>query len=185
MSEKVRYEHAKALWIAEELKAAISPACERVEIAGSLRRMKPNVGDIELVYIPKFGEVTVDLFSESKNLVDIILTQLEKDGVLEKRKNVKGSTMFGDKNKLMRHIASGIPVDFFSTNNAGWHSYLLCRTGGAESNTQLAGRAKALGMEWKPYEGVFRKGSTDIAILSEEQMYELLQLPYKAPHERT
>ena len=45
----------KAKAIAEELKALLEPVCQRVEIAGSIRRQKPEVGDIELLVIPKHG----------------------------------------------------------------------------------------------------------------------------------
>lgn len=185
MSEKIRYEHAVAMAFAEDIRDLLAPTCERIEIAGSLRRRKPMVGDIELVYTPKFGEVITDLFAQNKNLTDILLEELVQEGLLEKRKNIRGSTAYGEKNKLMRHRPSEIPVDLFSTTTEAWASYLLCRTGGAESNTQLAGRAKALGMEWKPYEGVLHHRGTDIRIKSEEHMYELLNLPYRAPHERT
>jgi DNA polymerase/3'-5' exonuclease PolX len=40
--------------IADDLMARLRPACERIEIAGSIRRERPQVGDIELVAIPKF-----------------------------------------------------------------------------------------------------------------------------------
>jgi len=45
--------HREALFIAKQLKSELSPLCERIEIAGSVRRQKPDVGDIELVAIPK------------------------------------------------------------------------------------------------------------------------------------
>lgn len=42
--------------IADELVARLLPVCERLEIAGSIRRRRPEVGDIELVAIPKFED---------------------------------------------------------------------------------------------------------------------------------
>lgn len=48
---------AEAAWaVAGELKDKLEPACKRIEVAGSLRRCQPDVGDIELVCIPKAGE---------------------------------------------------------------------------------------------------------------------------------
>lgn len=44
---------AQALAIAEKVKALLAPHCERIEIAGSIRRKKPDVKDIEIVAIPK------------------------------------------------------------------------------------------------------------------------------------
>ncbi len=38
--------------IAQRLLSALAPNCHRVELAGSLRRGRPMVGDIEIVAIP-------------------------------------------------------------------------------------------------------------------------------------
>ena len=38
--------------IALNVKAQLAPHCSRIEIAGSVRREKPEVGDIEIVAIP-------------------------------------------------------------------------------------------------------------------------------------
>jgi DNA polymerase/3'-5' exonuclease PolX len=50
-------EHAKANAAALQLFELLEPDCERLEIAGSLRRQRPQVGDIELVLQPKMREV--------------------------------------------------------------------------------------------------------------------------------
>jgi DNA polymerase/3'-5' exonuclease PolX len=42
--------------VADDLVARLRPACERLEIAGSIRRARPEVGDIELVAIPRFED---------------------------------------------------------------------------------------------------------------------------------
>jgi DNA polymerase/3'-5' exonuclease PolX len=42
---------AKATAIAERIKAELAPYTERIEIAGSVRRRKPEVKDIELVAV--------------------------------------------------------------------------------------------------------------------------------------
>ena len=47
---------AEVRTIAEDLVSRLRPACERIEIAGSIRRARPQVGDIELVAIPKFEQ---------------------------------------------------------------------------------------------------------------------------------
>jgi len=48
---------AEAAADAEAFVAAVSPWCERIEVAGSVRRGKRDVGDVEYVVIPKFEEV--------------------------------------------------------------------------------------------------------------------------------
>lgn len=54
-------EHQKAKAIADRLLAQIGPYCERIEIAGSVRRGKPDVHDIEIVAVPKITEMS-DMF---------------------------------------------------------------------------------------------------------------------------
>lgn len=46
-------EYTKAYEIAIRVKELLTPHCERIEIAGSIRRKKPEVKDIEIVAIPK------------------------------------------------------------------------------------------------------------------------------------
>jgi DNA polymerase/3'-5' exonuclease PolX len=45
-------DHPVALGIAEAVRSALSPQCERIEIAGSVRREKAEVKDIEIVALP-------------------------------------------------------------------------------------------------------------------------------------
>lgn len=45
--------------IANRLRERMSPFCERIEIAGSVRRQKDKVNDIEIVAIPKLHDVKV------------------------------------------------------------------------------------------------------------------------------
>ena len=45
--------YKNALPLAQQLLELLHPECQRIEIAGSVRRQKPDVGDIELVAIPK------------------------------------------------------------------------------------------------------------------------------------
>jgi len=56
-------DHAQALTIAEQCRKALAPYCERIEIAGSIRRGKPQVKDIELVAMPKM--VPTGLFGDA------------------------------------------------------------------------------------------------------------------------
>lgn len=49
--------HTEAYQIATRIKAELQPHCERIEIAGSIRRNKPEVKDIEIVAIPKPYEI--------------------------------------------------------------------------------------------------------------------------------
>lgn len=64
--------HANAA--AKRLVSAMTPFCEKIEIAGSIRRRKSEVKDIEIVCIPKWAEEgePSDLFGEGRFRVNTL-----------------------------------------------------------------------------------------------------------------
>lgn len=58
MKAKLPLKEAKHL--ARRLVSDLWQYCDRIEVAGSIRRGKPEIGDIEIVAIPKYAET--DLF---------------------------------------------------------------------------------------------------------------------------
>jgi hypothetical protein len=82
---KPRYPAALALEVARELCAALKPHCEKLIVAGSLRRRKKDVGDLEILFLPKFEKLPLlkqaDLLSgpaaaEYRNLADAAIDAL-------------------------------------------------------------------------------------------------------------
>ena len=69
MGEKVRHPRAVAIAVARELCGLLEPVTSEMKVAGSLRRMKRQVGDVEIIFIPRietrpeglFDTRTVDL----------------------------------------------------------------------------------------------------------------------------
>lgn len=181
-----RYPWAVAMQIAEEIVYSLGPGCERIEIAGSLRRKKPDVGDIEILYIPTTQEEPDGLFgSRVTSLADGRIEGLIRALILEKRHNAKGAEMFGEKNKLLRHVASGIPVDLFAATADNWWNYLVCRTGPAELNQRIAGEAKRIGWKWHPYgSGFTTQDGSEFRVDQERDVFEFVGLPYAEPGQR-
>lgn len=207
MSDKPKFPAETAKAVVRELLPRLEPACATdaegkpwLRVAGSLRRRKATVGDIEFVYAPAFGPVKDGLFMKEGNLMDDTLERLVAEGVLAPRVLGNGSLAWGAKNKLALHVASGIPVDFFSTAAAAFWNYLVCRTGSKENNIAIAEAAKRRGLKWSPYEPGFRVADLDLATQSlgrddlysgrllaaqsEEEVYSLAGLPYLPPHQR-
>lgn len=58
MSSAERISLAEAKRIARKLVLALGPFCEHIQVAGSIRRERETIGDIELVAIPKIEHVT-------------------------------------------------------------------------------------------------------------------------------
>lgn len=167
-------ERAKA--IAEELKRLLYPTCARIEIAGSIRRQKPEVGDIELLCIPKYVAVVDQL---DRELGALFIQQ-----ILGFRRNKRGSIVYGPKNKLLRHLGSGIGVDIFSTDAKCWPVALVVRTGGKETNKRIATAALRKGYRFHAYGSGFSTPDGAIVCHSEREVFEAVGLPYLEVWER-
>ena len=187
MSDKQRYPASIARKVADKLAAELTSRCERIEVAGSLRRGKADVGDIEILYVPRLGQVRVpgELFPRQGSLTDELLEQWLAKHMLTKRPNVNGTTAWGTLNKLAIHTASGIPIDLFATTAVRWFVSLVVRTGSKEMNTTLANSALRRGMQLHAY-GVLENTKTGEQIIpqSEREVFERLGVPYREPAER-
>lgn len=183
---KTKWPHAEALAVAEYLQAIIAPACRRVAIAGSLRRLKPEVGDIELLYVPILTERQDGLFD--RTMVDVCSEVVEKlldDGVLAKRPNVNGHFTWGERNKLAVHVPTGIAVDLFGTTESNWFVSLVIRTGSKDTNLRLTTGANRKGATLNAYgSGVTWSDGTQTPATSEEHVFEMCGVPYLPPHQR-
>lgn len=186
MNLKQKFPRAAALAAAKELCDAIKPHCERLIVAGSLRRRKEFVGDVEILFIPKFIEKKDGLFDIIvEDCVAGKLEELLARNVITKRRTIMGSETWGAKNKLAVHITSGIPVDFFTATPENWFNYLVCRTGGAENNIIIAAAAKVMGWHWNPYGPGFtdREGNT-VPVTSELDVFRFTGQNWREPWER-
>lgn len=185
---KTKFQRAAAIRVAKELCDILRPVTDRLIVAGSLRRRRREVGDVEILYVPKRAPgQKIDMFAPPipLNLADAALQSLLDSGLLTKRVNSKGAEMWGGKNKLALHASSGIPVDLFSTEPDFWFNYLVCRTGGAENNRQIAMAANRKGWTWNPYRSGFtnERGGL-VAVHSERDVFDLAGLPYREPWDR-
>lgn len=189
---KTKYPRERALAVAEQLLASLEPACLRIAIAGSLRRGKVEVGDVEIVFVPLTKAVPADLFGGTvlRDQAEGHIERLVSGGLLVRRVGPAGGTSWGAKNKLAVDVVSGIPVDLFSTTEECWWNYLVCRTGSADTNRRIATAAQAKGWKWNPYgPGFSRRGEPwepqeVVSVESEQQVFEFVGLPYLPPERR-
>lgn len=111
--------------IAIELRETLSPSCLRIAIAGSIRRRKPAVKDIELVAIPRFASDPESLFGDEK--ISALEWAICRSGKYEFDTEMPRN---GDKYKRLRF--KGMAVDLFIVTPETWGVQLLIRTGPAE-----------------------------------------------------
>jgi len=150
----------RAQRIAGEVVKRLSPYCSKIQVAGSVRRKKPMVNDIDFVLIPS------DLWNLHHEIMG--MGQVRMSGM-----------------KIMRVMAGSVQVDLYFASPETWATLLLIRTGSAENNIRLASRAKERGWHLAASgEGLLDEGGQRIAGDSEESIYDALGLPWQRPEER-
>lgn len=121
------------LSVARRLVDALRPHCLRVELAGSLRREKPMVGDIEIVAVP---QRQLDLFGTP------VPGRTDLDRFLDSR-HVE-FTKRGDRYQQFTCGRERYTVDLFLPTLATWGSVFTIRTGSWEFSRWLV-TARAAG----------------------------------------
>jgi len=166
MSGEKRYPYAEAYKIALEVLEQLKPHCERVEIAGSVRRKKSEVGDIELVFIPK--PYSIGLFESG---IATVVNQWQK---------VKGELPC---KYTQRILPQGIKLDLFFAEEANWGLVFALRTGSADYSHKVL----ANGWVHQGFESVggylFRDGEK-YKIREEEDLFKLIGVRYVPPEDR-
>lgn len=184
-----RHSHATALRAAEDLRALLLDGCERIEIAGSIRRGALDVKDIELVTEAKFRP---DLFG---GVGDDMLNEVIRLRVREKRLQWRGrggGAVSEPENLEGRRyyalIFQGIPVDLFHVRPpAQWGAILAIRTGPADYARNLVTRARERGFKCEDGRLLYCEGSSAgevRATPTEQEFIEACGYRYLPPHQR-
>jgi DNA polymerase (family X) len=136
-------------------------AVEQIAAAGSYRRGKETVGDLDFLVVTRNVEAVMDHLAGFAG-VDTILA--------------RGDT------KMSLRLGSGVQVDLRTVPAESFGAALQYFTGSKEHNIVLRSRAKARGLKINEY-GVFR-GERQIAGKTEEEVYGTLDLPCFPPELR-
>ena len=185
--EKRRWPIEVAEPVAKSLVKRLSPYCQGIEVAGSIRRRKVQVGDIELLCISKVTS-SQDMFgglATSYYALDEALEDMTRGGdLLQRRLNKVGRPTFGPSNKLLVHTPTGIPVDVFSASEQNWGMTMVVRTGPREFNVRMMARFLELGMKGHAYGGVTDSQGNEVDCPDEATVFRLLGWPWIPPWER-
>lgn len=172
-------------WLCAELR----PYCERIALAGSLRRGNQRVKDLELVVVPKFASVGDSLFegmSAEVNTLDKHLATMLVSGSIKKRVGNAGGTSWGPRAKFA--VYEGVPVDIFSViPPAQWGLILAIRTGPAEfsmriTTSRLYGGLLPPGL--RVSDGQVWKAGKSLPIPEEDDWFDLLGMKTPRPEDR-
>lgn len=182
-NEYMEYELARALAVklVEALKT--SDSCLRVAVAGSVRRQKPEVKDVELVVITKDYDKLFAALSPFGRFI--------KPGTSE---IVDWPPKQGAR-YLRMLLSEGIKLDLFIAHEANWGGILMLRTGAAADDTGniYAGFGPGILSLWKRKSGggrmvqgqFVRPDNTVIPLYEEKDVFNILDIEYVDPVNRT
>jgi DNA polymerase (family 10) len=178
-----------AVVLANRVLEALSPLCDRVEVAGSIRRQKPEVNDIDIVAIPDYSDYRIpDPFNNTVKTMRLDPTETWKKHIPEVL--MKGPLkllghQFGQ--ELMRFsFRDGFQVDIYRARPETWGVILLVRTGSKEHNVKLCSLARSKGWKLSASQGVVtQEGFGEVkASKTEEEIFAALGLPFVEPKDR-
>ena len=141
------------------------PGIEQLEFAGSYRRGRETVGDLDILVDSKNAEAVMEHFAGYPDLEQTI---------------VRGET------KMSIRVGNSFQVDLRVVKAEAFGAALQYFTGSKDHNVELRGRAKQLGMKINEY-GIFQiDGDTEtyLAGASEDEVYQTLKLPCFPPELR-
>lgn len=163
---------------AEKLLVHLRPACERIAVAGSLRRGKSTIKDIELVVIPRGRELW--------DLLDDRLLQGKIEKAVYGHKDGKPQYRW-DGSKYRGFVWAGMKIEVFATTPDNWGYIYWLRTGPHDANTALMTALKHKDAPFK-FEGgyaVLGLIGERLPLREEMDLFNLCGLPYIEPHQRT
>lgn len=164
-NERILWAHADK--IAKELETHMSScsAIRQSEFAGSYRRGKETVGDLDLLVDSDDSQTVMDHFGKYEEITSVI---------------VRGET------KMSVRLENEFQVDLRVVPQESFGAALQYFTGSKDHNVLIRGRAKQMGLKVNEW-GVFELNDSEerrVAGQSELEVYELLDLPYFPPEIR-
>ncbi len=146
--------------LAEEIVAALSPLAGRCEYAGSLRRSRETIGDVDILATAGDSGPLMEAFKALPFVTEVIA-----DG--EKKTSVRTSR--------------GLQVDLRVVPPEAWGAALQYFTGSKSHNVRTRQIAVRAGLKLSEY-GLFEVESGDLVVsATEEEVYDRLGLPWVPP----
>ena len=155
----------RMLPVAEAIRARLAahPAVRQVSLAGSLRRMKETIGDIDILASSAEPDAVMAAFTALPEVTRILGRGTTKSSVV---------------------IDPGVQVDLRVVEEGQYATALQYFTGSKDHNIALRRRALERGWSLSEYGLKDEKSKKNLAVSTEEELYRILGLPFIEPELR-
>lgn len=168
--------------VAARVVELLGPYCDRIEIAGSIRRQCKVIHDVEIVCIPKSTEVPNDLFGGVKTVRDSRFCT-----TVAGWQKVIGSPAG---RYTQRVLPDGSKLDLFTATPDNWGLIYAIRTGSARFSHHVLARGWSR-LGYKSIDGMLHRINgpthqpTPVPVRSEQELLDLLGLKWIHPIDRS
>ncbi len=140
------------------------PEVEQIEFAGSYRRRKETIGDLDILVTSQAPKKVMDRFADFPAIQEVL---------------VRGDT------KMSVRISDAFQIDLRVVEPEAWGAALQYFTGSKEHNVHVRSLAKAKGLKVNEY-GVFdaQDETRRVAGKDEQEVYRVIGLPWIPPELR-
>ena len=179
MSTSSRISLHEARFISSRLVEWMRPHCDKLMIAGSVRRQSPTIGDIEILALPTWRKET-DLFGDPVKSDNLLYRWATTEAMAMGFKWVKGLAPEGGYWKA--ELPTGESLDLFLPKPEGWAAQVLIRTGSAEFTRGIMTHAPRRGYRFE--DGVLKRAGAMVSVSDERELFDLLGLEWVEPQHR-
>lgn len=161
---------AEACALAQQLANELAVACTRIKAAGSLRRRRPEVGDIEFVVEPRMVRDLADAEVPDLDAIRLIVGSW-------------GAVMKSGDRMIQVRLPDGFMIDIYISDALRWGSTMAIRTGPQDLGIRAMELLRKRGLR---HDGgqVIGEGGEIIPTPDEETFFGLAGLPCLPPEER-
>ena len=178
---------AEAEAVATSMVRRLEDACRRILVAGSIRRRKAAVGDIEIVAEPRFesrsrrnGDLFEPTRSENRDLLEERVESLLRDGVLATHPTDPKN---GERYKKLWIAGAALQLDLFVVRPpADWGCAVAIRTGPAHLAVRLVQGLIARGYHMDGFRVL--RGEEHYRCEDESDVFGYAGVPFLAPERR-
>lgn len=186
MSTGERHTYREAADAANRFKRLFDGLYLKWAIAGSLRRHKPDVGDIEHVVMPNYG-LRRPIGTMLQENVDLVRHKLDEmlGSTVTKAVYSDGKTRWGDKYRGVMH--DGHRHEVFIADDRNWGAMLAIRTGPADLSKRLVTQIRNQGYMMREGYVRYARGKAEghvIACPTEERFFQMCAEPWCDPENR-